>query len=81
MMDAANKGITKWPINSGLDNVKMSWGHDEYLYQIVKDYLPQEALYMIRYHSFYPWHTNECYFEFMNETDHEILKNVRYLKE
>ena len=32
--------------NCGLANVKMSWGHDEYLYQIMKPYLPQEALYM-----------------------------------
>ena len=38
----------------GLDNVDLSWGHDEYLYHVVKDYLPEEALYMIRYHSFYP---------------------------
>jgi len=36
--------------NCGLKNVKMSWGHDEYLYQIMKPYLPEEALYMIRYH-------------------------------
>src|SRR5712671_2445335 len=40
----------------GLDNVHLSWGHDEYLYHVVKDYLPPEALYMIRYHSFYPAH-------------------------
>src|SRR5438034_5155928 len=32
----------------GLDKVNMSWGHDEYLYHVVKDYLPKEALYMIR---------------------------------
>ena len=38
----------------GLENVDLSWGHDEYLYHVVKDYLPEEALYMIRYHSFYP---------------------------
>ena len=24
----------------GLDNVHMSWGHDEYVYHVVKDYLP-----------------------------------------
>ena len=40
----------------GLDKVDMSWGHDEYLYQVVKDHLPEEGLYMIRYHSFYPGH-------------------------
>ena len=28
----------------GLDHVHLSWGHDEYLYQVVKDYLPTEAL-------------------------------------
>src|ERR1043166_7673736 len=38
---------------AGLDQVHVSWGHDEYLYHVVKDYLPQEALYMIRSHSFY----------------------------
>ncbi|MBZ5565755.1 MAG: inositol oxygenase, partial [Acidobacteriia bacterium] len=32
----------------GLERVDMSWGHDEYLYHVVKDYLPEEALYMIR---------------------------------
>lgn len=38
----------------------MSWGHDEYLYRVLRNHgttLPDEALYMIRYHSFYPWHT------------------------
>ena len=30
--------------NCGLDKVKMSWGHDEYLYQILKDYLPKTCL-------------------------------------
>jgi len=39
--------------NCGLDNMHMSWGHDEYLYQIFKEYLPEPSLYMIRYHSFY----------------------------
>jgi inositol oxygenase len=50
---------TKYGIYSpgcGLDNIMLSWGHDEYLYHIVKDQstLPVEALAMIRYHSFYP---------------------------
>src|SRR6202035_5014036 len=45
----------------GLDKVDLSWGHDEYLYHVVKDYLPDEALYMIRYHSFYPWHQEGAY--------------------
>src|SRR5262245_35411413 len=40
----------------GLHNVHISWGHDEYIYHVCKDYLPEEGLYMLRYHSFYPWH-------------------------
>ena len=38
----------------------MSFGHDEYLYQVLArniHRLPAEALYIIRYHSFYPWHS------------------------
>ena len=27
----------------GLDNVHMSWGHDEYLYHVVKDHLPDRG--------------------------------------
>lgn len=40
----------------GLDAVHLSRGHDEYLYHVVKDHLQDEALHMIRYHSFYAWH-------------------------
>src|SRR4051794_11429689 len=35
----------------GLDKVQISWGHDEYIYHVVKDRMPEEALYMLRYHS------------------------------
>ena len=61
----------------GLDNVHMSWGHDEYVYHVVKDYLPEEALYMLRYHSFYPWHKEGEYTHLTNEKDREMLKWVR----
>ena len=57
----------------GLDKVDLSWGHDEYLYHVVKDYLPAEALYMIRYHSFYPWHKEGAYHQFMNDQDRKML--------
>jgi inositol oxygenase len=63
--------------NCGLENVKMSWGHDEYLYQIMKDYLPQEALYMIRYHSFYAQHRERAYNYLMNATDKKMFKWVK----
>ena len=61
----------------GLDNVHMSWGHDEYIYHVVKDYLPVEALYALRYHSFYPWHKENEYLHLTNETDREMVKWVR----
>ncbi len=61
----------------GLDNVLMSWGHDEYMYHVVKDYLPTEALYMIRYHSFYPGHREGAYQHLMNDRDRKYFAAVR----
>ncbi len=63
--------------NKGLDSVTMSWGHDEYLYHVTKDYLPEEALYMIRYHSFYPAHRDGAYSYLMNEQDRKMFDWVR----
>jgi inositol oxygenase len=40
----------------GLDNVLMSWGHDDYMYLVAKENkttLPSAGLFIIRYHSFY----------------------------
>lgn len=53
----------------GLSNVVMSWGHDEYIYQVTKDYLPIEAQYMLRYHSFYPAHREREYLYLMDDQD------------
>jgi inositol oxygenase len=61
----------------GLDKVHMSWGHDEYLYQLVKDHLPDSALYMIRYHSFYSWHREEQYGHLTDAKDRANLAWVR----
>jgi inositol oxygenase len=63
--------------NCGLQNVHMSWGHDEYLFHVVKDYLPEPALYMIRYHSFYAQHQENAYAHLMNQHDHEMFKWVK----
>lgn len=63
--------------NCGLDNVKMSWGHDEYLYQIMKPYLPESALYIIRYHSFYSQHRENAYMHLMNQKDIEMFEWVK----
>jgi len=66
--------------NCGLDNVTMSYGHDEYLYQVCvgnKCLLPEEALYVIRYHSFYPWHSGNAYTHLTNEKDQRMLRWVK----
>jgi inositol oxygenase len=61
----------------GLDNVHLSWGHDEYLYHVVKNYLPEPALYMIRYHSFYAGHREGAYDYLMSDHDREMFEWVR----
>lgn len=61
----------------GLENVTMSWGHDEYMYTVAKDYLPEPALYMIRYHSFYAAHREGAYQHLMNDRDREMFKWVK----
>lgn len=60
----------------GLRNVHMSWGHDEYLYNVMKDYLPEEGLYIIRYHSFYAQHREHAYDHLMDSHDHAMFKWV-----
>ncbi|KAB5594272.1 hypothetical protein CTheo_2353 [Ceratobasidium theobromae] len=65
--------------NCGLDNVMLSWGHDEYLYHVMKDQssLPEEGLAMIRYHSFYPWHREKAYEYLLAPKDQKALEAVR----
>jgi inositol oxygenase len=60
----------------GFDNVQMSFGHDEYIYQVLKQnktLLPDEALYLVRYHSFYPWHQKEGYAHLASQKDWDML--------
>ncbi|KAJ3199120.1 hypothetical protein HK099_003301, partial [Clydaea vesicula] len=63
--------------NIGLENVVMSYGHDEYLYNVVKDYIPKEAAFVIRFHSFYSCHSAGDYQYLLNEDD---LKNMEWVK-
>ncbi|WP_255501754.1 inositol oxygenase [Olivibacter sp. SDN3] len=63
--------------NCGLDAVQLSWGHDEYIYHMMKDYLPESALYMLRYHSFYAQHRENAYSHLMNAHDHEMFRWVK----
>ena len=66
-----------YEVGCGLDHVHLSWGHDEYLYHVVKQHLPDEALYMIRYHSFYAAHREGAYGQLMNDRDREMFHWVR----
>lgn len=61
----------------GLDNIHMSWGHDEYLYHVTKAYLPEPAQYMIRYHSWYSAHRELDYQYLMSDHDLEMMNEVR----
>jgi inositol oxygenase len=79
--DKLNTKLGIYEENCGLSNVCMSWGHDEYLYRVLtapinKCYLPEEALYCIRFHSFYPWHTSGAYMYLCNNKDLEMMKWV-----
>lgn len=66
---------------AGLDSVAMSWGHDEYIYMATKDYLPEPAQYMLRYHSCYPIHKEGAYGYLMNDKDREMMEWVRQFNE
>jgi inositol oxygenase len=71
---------TKYGVYSpgcGLRNVHMSWGHDEYVYQMMKDHLPEPALYMLRYHSFYSQHRENGYDHLMDDHDREMFRWVK----
>ncbi|HEY3966080.1 MAG TPA: inositol oxygenase family protein [Planctomycetaceae bacterium] len=75
-----NTPLGVYETGCGLRNVHLSWGHDEYLYHVVTQSgcsLPEPALYMIRYHSFYPWHREEEYGHLLDDRDRELLPWVR----
>ncbi|MBV9296362.1 MAG: inositol oxygenase, partial [Acidobacteriaceae bacterium] len=63
--------------NCGLNQVHLSWGHDEYIYTATQKYLPEPAQYMLRYHSFYPAHKHGAYRHLMNDHDEEMFEWVR----
>ena len=73
-------GIYK--LNCGLDNMVCSWGHDEYLYQILSseknpNTLPEEAKYIARFHSLYAYHDKQEYFRFQSEKDKLFFKTLK----
>lgn len=76
-----NTQLGMYSAGCGLDNLTLSWGHDEYLYRVLRNHptcsIPQEGLDMIRYHSFYPWHTGGDYQQFVTDKDRATLPWVR----
>jgi inositol oxygenase len=63
--------------NCGLENVHMSFGHDGYIAEVMKPYLCDEALYMLRFHSFYAWHRHGAYQHLENDKDRALLECVK----
>jgi inositol oxygenase len=61
----------------GLKNVHLSWGHDAYIGHVARNYLPEEALYMLRYHSFYAWHQQGAYEHLLSDYDKAMLPWVK----
>jgi inositol oxygenase len=65
----------------GFEQVTWAWGHDEYLYMVLRNHaaciLPEEALYCVRFHSLYPWHARSGYRYLANEKDMKMLPWVQ----
>ncbi len=59
--ESYNSELGMYREGCGIESLNLAWGHDEYMYRVLKNHpmctLPQEALWMIRFHSFYPWHS------------------------
>jgi inositol oxygenase len=66
-----------YELHCGLDKVCLSWGHDEYIYRVAGNYLPEPAQYMLRYHSFYAAHKHGAYRHLMNAHDEHMFEWVR----
>ena len=70
-------------IHCGFDQVHFSFGHDEFLAHTLEMNtinLPSEAVYIIRYHSFYPWHRYGNYSELANYHDWHMLPLLKFLQ-
>lgn len=81
--DVANKRYNSifgiYGPNCGLCNINMAWGHDEYAYRVLSKggALPDAALFIIRYHSFYPLHQRGAYAHLLNQKDKELIRWVQ----
>jgi len=75
-----NTKYGKYSPKCGLRNLHLSWGHDEYMYLVCKGNnckMPEEAMYIIRFHSFYAHHMHEGYDHFMDDFDFQMRDWLR----
>ena len=84
--DRNNTPLGIYEEGCGIDNVYLSFGHDEYLYQVLKQNNENHKISyrywnIIRYHSFYPWHDCGEYSQLMDKKDLETLKLVKEFNE
>ena len=60
-----NTELGVYEAGCGLDKLHLAWGHDEYLYQVLKNHpnnqIPEAGMAMVRYHSF-------CIFQFSSRS-------------
>ena len=75
-----HKNINKYQNKCGLDKCEVSFGHDEYMYYLLKannHKMPLEAEYIMRYHSLYLYHSSDAYDHLLDETDIKMKKVVK----
>jgi len=71
----------------GFENMFFSFGHDEYMAKVLErsnTNLPKEAIYIIRYHSLYCWHSpkkeNRSYELYANNEDWRLLPLLKLFR-
>jgi inositol oxygenase len=72
--------VNKYNNNCGLTNCNVSFGHDEYMYHLLKrnkHKMPAEAEYIIRYHSLYLYHSSNSYDYLLDNEDIKMKAVVK----
>ena len=73
-----NSGSGIYEEGCGFSNMLFT-GHDEFIYLSLcesEHLLPDWAMYAVRFHSFYPWHTQRAYAKYADDYDRDTLKYV-----
>jgi len=65
----------------GIKNLELTFGHDQYFYNILKlnkngHYFPEKYWDIIRFHSFYDWHTFGLHTEYETFQDLELKRRI-----